>query len=270
MTATANKQALTSVNYYSRDSDMQYMSVSQFKKFVECEAESMAYLNGEVDRQQNKAMQVGSYIHAAFESDDAFNQFIEENSSSILKKNGGKYADFEKADQIIETLKEDNFAMFAMTGEKERIFTANLFGVDWKIKVDNVNPELGFFSDLKTTRDIHQRFWSNKYGGWVSFVEQWDYVLQMAMYRKVIEESTGLTLTPYIVAVTKEDIPNKAVIHFDESRFQFEYEYVELMLERIVQVKNGDVEPVGCGKCDYCKSKKKLNNTIEVGELIYE
>lgn len=269
MTAVKNKQPLTSTNYYGRDSDMQYMSVSQFKKWVECEAESMAYLKGEIERQPNKAMLVGSYIHAAFESDDAFNQFIEENKSAILKKNGGKYADFEKADLIIDSLKKDKFAMFAMTGKKEQIYTANLFGTDWKIKVDNVNPQLGFFSDLKTTTDLHKRFWSNKYSGWVSFVEKWDYVLQMAVYRKVIEESTGLTLTPYIVAVTKEDIPNKAVIHFDESRFQFEYEYVELTLERIVQVKNGDVEPIGCGKCDYCKSKKKLNGTIEVGELIY-
>lgn len=245
------------------------MSVSQFKKFVECEAESMAYLNGEIDRKPSKAMLVGSYTHAAFESDEAFKQFIEENNSVIFNTKGTKYADFKKADAIIETLKNDNFAMFAMTGEKEKIYSANVFGIDWKIKVDNVNTQNGFFSDLKTTQDLYKRHWSNKYDGWVSFVEQWDYVLQMAMYRKIIEEATGMTLKPYIVAVTKEDIPNKAVIHFDESRFQFEYDYTELKLERINKVKAGEVEPIGCGKCDYCKGQKMLNDTVEVGELIY-
>ncbi|GAQ17995.1 hypothetical protein OPHB3_1934 [Oceanobacillus picturae] len=267
---TKSKPNLTSSNYYTREMDRQYMSVSQFKKFVECEAESMAYLKGEIDRKPNKAMLVGSYTHAAFESDEVFDQFLQDNNSVIFKSNGGKYADFQKADALIETLKNDNFAMFAMTGEKERIFTANLFGVDWKIKVDNVNFQNGFFSDLKTAQDIHKRYWSNKYDGWVSFVEMWDYVLQMAIYRKVIEQSEGMTLTPYIVAVSKEDIPNKAVIHFDESRFEFEYEYAEMKLERIMKVKNGEVDPEACGKCDYCKSKKKLQGTVEVANLIWE
>lgn len=42
-----------------------------------------------------------------------------------------------------------------------------------------------------------------------------------------------------------------------------------MKLQRIIEVKNGEVDPVACGKCDYCKSTKKLNGTIEVGELIH-
>ncbi|PAE27935.1 hypothetical protein CHI07_16940 [Paenibacillus sp. 7884-2] len=245
------------------------MSVSQFKNWCECEAATMAYLNGDIKKEPNGAMLVGSYTHAAFESDEAFNQFIAENSSVIFNTKKKKYADYAQADNMIESLKSDPFAMFAMSGKKEEIYTANLFGIDWKIKVDNVNREKGFFSDLKTTQDLYKRYWSEKYDGWVSFIEMWDYVLQMAIYRKVIEAATGDTLTPYIVAVSKEKIPNKAVIHFDESRFDFEYEYAEMKLERIMEVKSSQVEPSACGKCDYCKKEKKLNGTIEVGELIY-
>lgn len=267
---TADKLNLTSDNYHSLEADKQYMSVSQLKKWIECEAKTLAVLNGKHKEPQTSAMLVGSYTHAAFESDEAFGQFIEENNQSIFKKNGGKYADYEQADLMIDAIKSDPFAMFAMEGKKEQIFTGNLFGMDWKIKVDSINHDRKTFSDLKTTSNLHQRFWSTKYDGWVSFVEKWDYVLQMALYRKIIEETTGALYTPYIVAVTKENPPNKAIIHFDDSRFDFEYEYTEMKIERIKEVWNGEKDPVSCGKCDYCRSVKRLEGTIEVGALIYE
>ncbi|MBB6446502.1 PD-(D/E)XK nuclease-like domain-containing protein [Bacillus benzoevorans] len=265
-----NNPLLTSNNYYTNEMDMLYMSVSQFKNWIQCEAKTAAKLKGEYIEPTSNAMLVGSYTHAAFENDEEFHKFIEENNSSIFKKNGSKYTDFETADRMIETLKADPFAMFAMEGEKEQIFTANLWGSDWKIKVDSINHERKTFSDLKTTQDLHKRYWSEKYDGWVSFVESWDYVLQMAVYRRVLQENLGFTYTPYIVAVTKENPPNKAVIHFDESRFDFEYEYVKMKMERILQVKSGDAEPVRCGKCDYCRGTKRLTDTIEVGALIWE
>ncbi len=264
-TWTLNKE-----NYHSNEADQKYFSVSQFKSFVECEAKTMAKLNGVYKQPHSNALLVGSYVHAAFESDEAFNQFIEENNGAIFKARGGKYADFETADRMIECIKNDPFSMFAMEGEKEQIFTTNFFGADWKIKVDSVNHDRKNFSDLKTTQDLHKRYWSEKYDGWVSFVEAWDYILQMAIYRKVLQENSGQTYTPYIIAVTKENPPNKAVIHFDESRFDFEYEYVEMKMERFMKVKAKEDNPVKCGVCDYCRSTKILTNTFEVGELLYE
>src|SRR5690625_1142103 len=100
MMATKSKPSLTSSNYYSREMDKQYMSVSQFKNFNECEAKTMAVLNGEYDDPPNKAMIVGSYVHAAFESEDVFNQFIEDHNSIINNTRGKKYADFVQADKM--------------------------------------------------------------------------------------------------------------------------------------------------------------------------
>lgn len=268
-TTRQNKQILTSSNYYSREMDIKYMSVSQFKDFLKCEAKTMAVLNGEFEEPPNKDMLVGSYVHAALESDEAFKRFIEKNNSVIFKKNGEKYADYELADKMIETLKNDKFVMFALEGEKEKIMTAKIFGCEWKMKVDVINHEGKRFVDIKTTRNLFERHWSDKYDGWVSFVEKWDYILQMAIYRKIIEANTGELYTPYIVAVSKEKVPNKAIIHFDESRFDFEYQYIESFIERILNVKKGKITPKRCEKCDYCKSTKQLSGTIEVGELIY-
>jgi len=265
---TVTQMKMDKLNYHSIEANKKYMSVSQFKNFMECEARTMAELEGSYQRPSSNALIVGSYVHAAFESDEAFNQFVEKNNSAIFKSRGGKYADFEMADRMIETLKNDPFAMFALEGEKEQIYTAHLWGVEWKIKVDSINLQRKSFSDIKTTSDLHKRYWSDKYNGWVSFVEAYDYVLQMAIYRRVLHEVFGEWYTPYIVAITKENPPNKAVLHFDESRFEFEYDFTEMAMPHILEVKSGKIEPRRCGKCDYCRLTKKLSNTIEIGELI--
>lgn len=264
------KLALNSDNYYSQEANREYFSVSQFKSMMQCEAAEMAKLKGEYTEPYSNALTVGSYTHAAFESDAAFNSFCEQEREAIFKNRGGKYADFEQADRMIETLKNDEFAMFALTGEKEQIFTGHLFGADWKIKVDNMNLEQGFFSDLKTTQSLSKRFWSDKYQKYVSFVESFDYVLQMAIYREIIKQSTGYELSPYIVAVTKENPPDKAILHFDESRFEFELDYVETYLPSMIKTKQGLAKPIRCEKCSYCRNMKKLSKTFEIGMLLDE
>lgn len=268
MTLTKPLQ-LTQTNYHSNEANREYFSVSQFKDFMECQAKALAKINGEFEESYGNALLVGSYTHAAFESNEAFQQVIEENSDAIFMKRGnGKYKDFEVADAMIETIKNDKFAMFAMEGEKEIILTADLFGVPWKAKIDSINHQRNTFTDLKTTRSLSQRFWSDKYQKYVSFIEAWDYVLQMAVYREIICQNTGSYYSPYIVAVTKEDPPDKAVLHFDDSRFQFELDFVEHLMEQFKALKAGNAEPSRCEKCAYCRGTKQLKDTIEIGELV--
>ncbi|WP_225230285.1 PD-(D/E)XK nuclease-like domain-containing protein [Ureibacillus galli] len=262
------KLLLNQNNYYSQEANLEYMSVSQFKSFMECEARTLAELRDEYTRPHSSALTVGSYVHSAFESDEAFGQFINDNYNSIFKARGGKYTDFEQADRMIETLKKDKFAMFALEGEKEVIYTAELFGVEWKIKVDNINHQRKIFSDIKTTQELGKRYWSDKYSKYVSFVEAYDYVLQMAIYREVIFKNTGEYYNPYIIAVTKQNPPDKAILHFDETRFDFEKEYVQMHLPGVIKTKNGETNPVRCETCEYCRATKQLKNTFEIEFLL--
>ncbi|MFJ7951565.1 PD-(D/E)XK nuclease-like domain-containing protein [Lysinibacillus sp. NPDC096418] len=256
-------------NYHSNEANQHYMSVSQFKSAVECEAKMIAELKGEYTRPFSTALTVGSYLHAAFENKEAFEEFCESEKDVIFKKRGsGKYAEFEQADKMIETVENDPFCMHALTGEKEVIFTGELFGAQWKIKVDNINHEKRFFSDIKTTQELSKRYWSEKYNGWVSFVEAYDYVLQMAIYREIIHQNTGYYYTPYIVAVTKETPPDKAILHFDSSRFELELEYAQEHLPNIITAKSGEKEPKRCEKCDHCRVTKQLKNTFEIEFLL--
>src|SRR5690606_4472553 len=122
----------------------------------------LAKLKGDYKEPQTNVQLVGSYVHAAFESDEAFNEFIENHNDAIFKARGGKYADFEQADLMIETLKNDRFAMFALEGEKEQIYTGELFGVEWKIKIDSINHQRRSFTDIKTTSELNKRYWRSE------------------------------------------------------------------------------------------------------------
>ncbi|WP_260453690.1 PD-(D/E)XK nuclease-like domain-containing protein [Listeria booriae] len=259
---------LTKDNYYSSEMNKEYMSVSQFKSFMSCEARTLAEINGTWTQEAKQAFLVGNYVHSAFESEEVHNEFIEANNVVIFKKNGCKYSDFETADRMIETVKNDQLSMFALDGEKEVIIEADLYGARWKAKIDVLNKDYSRFTDLKTTAELYKRFWSDKYNGWVSFVQAYDYVLQMAIYKQMIEQQHGGNFTPYIVAVTKQMPCDKAVIDFDPTRFDFEYLYVAEEMPRILKLKAGEIAPIRCNKCDYCRFSKVLNDTIEVEELL--
>lgn len=257
-------------NYYSKEMNEKYMSVSAFKSIMECEAKYIAEQDGLYARPSSKALTVGNYVHTSFDSESEYIKFIEENHSEIFQKNGKKYADFVQADKMIKTLKEEPFAMEMLDGEKEVIMIGNLYGMDWKIRIDNLNLEKGFFSDIKTTKGLYDRYWSDKFGAYVSFVQNYDYVMQMYMYREIIKQNTNLELEPYIVAVTKESTPDKAVIRLDSGRYEFEDYYITENAERVKQVWKREVEHKRCEKCDYCRKSKVLDSSkiIEVGQLL--
>jgi len=258
---------LTDDNYFSQESNEKFMSVSQFKQGVECEARMVAELKGEYQRPYSTALTVGSYIHSAFESYEVFELFKAQNSHLILNKNKTIKSDFLQAEKMIYALKNDEFCMYALTGEKEVIYTGELFGVEWKIKIDNINHEKKFFSDIKSTKGLYDRYWSNRFKAYVSFVEMYGYDIQMAVYQEIIRQNTGRIYNPFVVAVTKESTPDKAIIHFDEEELKDALEYVSEHIESVQCAKETGLG-MRCEKCEYCRQTKKLKTTISVEDLL--
>ena len=63
-------------NYYSEEANKEYMSVSQFKDFMKCEAAALAKLNGEYNDLDNQALLVGNFLHSYFESPTAHQFYL--------------------------------------------------------------------------------------------------------------------------------------------------------------------------------------------------
>ena len=120
-------------DYYSLESAKAYWSVSQVKRFKECEARALAELNDKwQDKRDKTALLVGNYVHSAFESKESHEAFIEQNKESIFKKNGSLYAPFETAENMIQALATDKNFMALYQGKKEAAITGEIAGIEFK------------------------------------------------------------------------------------------------------------------------------------------
>ncbi len=93
----------------------------------------------------------------------------------------------------------------------------------------------------------------------------------MAMYAEIERlhgEMKFEYLEPTLLAVSKEETPDKEIIWFDEQLITEKLSVVEANMPRILGVKFGNIPPLACGKCDFCKSKKQLKTMTHYLDLL--
>lgn len=255
---------LTNENYFSPEADKEYLSVSQYKNFCGtkgiygCEEMALNIIRGEWKKEMSTALLVGSYVDSHFEGSLA--TFKSKHPELFTKQNTLK-SEFSKAEEIIKRIERDDYFMKYMSGEKQRIFTGELFGVNWKCKLDSYNPNL-FITDLKIMRSIRDENWSEKVGHRINFIEFYGYDIQAAVYQKIVEINTGKELPFFIAAASKETYTDIEIIGFTEDDHYHIISEIAPNIQRIVDLKEGKAIPDRCGKCDYCKATKILTKPI--------
>src|SRR5665648_375544 len=111
---------LNKSNYFSQEASFQYMSNSQYKNFMSCEAMAIAELSGNWIREPSDALLIGSYVHSWQEG--RRREFISEHPE-MFKKSKELLKKFVDADKMIKTLEGDPFVMYVLEGQKEVILT---------------------------------------------------------------------------------------------------------------------------------------------------
>lgn len=275
-TSSTTSMKLTKSNYYSHDTDFQYMSFSVFKDFEKCEAATLAKLKGDWEPTSNpEPLLVGNYVHSYFESPEAHQEFVEANKSEMIstrgKTKGQLKSSYKVADDMIKALSEDDFFNYVyMPGEKEVIVTGELFGHQWKGKIDSLCLDRGYFCDLKTVDDFHKGHWNPELRQKVNFVEDRGYHMQAAIYQELIRQTFDVDCQPYIFGVSKQPIPDKIAISFDgDGQFlmQSALEKIKADQDRFWRVLMGEEPPKACGKCEYCRQGKQLAGFTEVSSI---
>ena len=247
---------LTNDNYYSTEANAEFWSVSQFKAFNKCEAAGLAESKGIYERPETDALLIGSYVDAYFSGEGEFERFQEERGADMFKKNGEILAKYSHANEMINRIESDPLMLDYLTGEHQTIMAAKLFGVDWKAKFDVYNERR--IVDLKTTKDFEDIY--DPAYGYRSWIEYYGYDIQGAIYTRIEQAVTGREkpLPFYLAAVTKEKVPDIKIIHIPEHILEAAYKLVEAKIERFELIKKGEVEPIRCERCEYCKSTKIL------------
>lgn len=254
--------SLTSENYHTTKANKDYWSVSLFKAFDKCEACGLAMTEGEYVPEQTTSLLVGSYVDARFTGEKgALGRFSLEHPEIFNSRTGALKSEFKQAETMIKAVERQPVMMDYLLGKNQVIMTAELFDVPWKIKIDVHGGNR--IVDLKTVKDFEPLY---KEGfGRMNWIEYWGYDIQGAIYQRIEQLYTGRTepLPFYIVAVTKEKIPDVAVIHVPQHVLDTALKLVEAKIDGFDLVKHGEIEPKRCGKCDYCKQTKIITQPEE-------
>lgn len=272
---------VTQENYYSQEINKEYMSFHTWLSLhgcdgkVACESAAMAELNGEYEEdKENTAFIIGSYVDAALAGEEGeLERFKEEHPELFSSKGATKgqiKSTYAVADKMIERCKRDKLFMAYLSGEKQRIFTAEMFGCKWKCKLDSYIPGRAIV-DLKTTREMHKQFYVPDIGH-VDFISYYGYVYQLAIYREIVRINTGETLPCFIAAVSKSEHPEIKIIHIDDLSLYDALAEVKKSCEytSLLDVWRRNVEPLRCESpnCHYCIDTEVLTDTLNYKDLI--
>lgn len=247
---------LTRENYHSLWANKEFMGASQFKSFMDCEARTIAEIEGVWQRTPSTNMLIGSYVDAHFSSEmDLFKAQHPE----IFKKNGDLLSPFEKANTIIQRIERDPMMMDYLTGEHQVIKTGFIAGVPFKIMMDVYRPGERIV-DQKIMRDFAY-IWHE--GARRTFVEVWGYDYQAAIY-----QATEGNLLPFILAAaTKESEPDLALLQVPQDVIDDRLDTVKYYAPVYQMIKLGLQDPARCEKCDYCKATRVLTGVIDYRDL---
>lgn len=276
---------LNEQSYYGVEMSMKYVSVSQYKAFcgtankVPCEAAALAEAQGKITHKPTQSMLVGSFVDAALTDDiERFKAEHQEILVSRGERKGELKSEFAQAEIMIERARRDSKFMAFLDGEHQKILTGDVANVPFKIKIDAL-PELHgkpvAIVDLKTVKGMHEVFRVKDSGEFISWIENWGYDLQGACYQEIYYQNYGVRLPFYLAAISKdkdsfgEAHPRIKVIQIPQKVMDERLVEVKNNIGNIQAIKNGEIDPVCCGKCDFCADTLPCE-VISMDELMLE
>ncbi len=105
-----------------------------------------------------------------------------------------------------------------------------------------LNLSDGYFVDIKTTKDIHERKWNETYAERATFIENYGYVLQMAVYCELLRQQYKKDFVPIIAAVSKQTPSEARLITLSNDKMAFELFQLRETIGEVQKVKNGEKE----------------------------
>lgn len=261
---------LNSENYYSRQASIEYLSVSQLKSFAGCpavhgcEARALAELSGDYIAPVTDALLIGSLVDVLLlGNDNEKERFFAEHPEILASRGktaGQLKSQYAHALEMVERVKRDDFFMRTLRGDHQVVLTGKLFGHPCKAKLDVLGDK--YITDLKTTRSIMEGFYDPEVRRRISFAQAYRYDWQAAVYRELVRQNFGKDLPFFLSVVSKEAVPDIAVMQIDNESMDAAMEELEPIVSRVVALKNGEELPERCESCDFCRGSKVLTAPI--------
>ena len=252
---------LTADNYYSDAANQIYMSNSLFKSIYGSPTHPIACPDAAINgpKLESEALLIGGYMDSYFEGQVSFNAFKKDHEAQLMMKSGKDYLKFVKdADAAIEKVKKSQIFMdYAAKGDHQTIMVGTIAGQDFKIKMDAYHPndKIVDVKYIKSADLVYNDVRKEK----ITFIEDYGYDIQGAIYQEIVYQNTGKRLPFYIAYITKEQEPDFDIVEIPQKMLDAALEYVKMKLT-VTPYANIKAAPASCGrkKCKWCLSKKQI------------
>lgn len=254
---------ITQANYYSQEANKAYFNVSSIKQYLKCPRKWKAMLDGEWVEPDKDVFFYGHYVDCALTEPKKFPAFCQENWERMSKYNGKeKLVVIEHLDEAIRMVKNQPLFMKFLEGSKQEIITLPDFhGFPFRCRLDVINFDELFMTDLKTARTITGKSYCESRKKRLNFIDFWDYWMQAACYLEAIRIKYGLTMKGYIAAMEKTSPYDHDVFELTQDRSAMQnalWKAKQSMKEMSELFQEEPADLPGCEACDYCVSQKVL------------
>jgi hypothetical protein len=245
-----------------------YLSNSFIKAFQECEYSSIINYAFKEDETSNPVFITGHLVEAyVFGGYTGWHNMITTIGQPCHQKNGKPYKWVE--DSMVfgkAIIKHENLKNLLRTCDSiyHKVITFELHGRQWCGELDYLNINKETEIDLKTTASD---FYNHAYNPIsrkrdLTFIDEYNYHLQRALYQEGIRQEYGITNTPRIIAVSKKTKSVKLFKFDDQERLNLELIKLVPIVERFEKVLGGIV-PNKCHICPQCVAAE----TVEMETL---
>lgn len=256
---------LTEQNYYSREADLEYMSVSQFKLFEECEEKALAIIKGDFTIEQKDAFLEGELFEALVAGDAEL--FYAQHPEIIASRGATKgelKANFKKVLNAAKRFNEQDFFKDIINrSQKQVILTGTINGVKIKGRLDLLDLKNKLLPDIKCMAD-YKDSWDKDAKCYKPWYYTYNYVLQLAVYQELVRQNYNIICDTCLLSASKEEIPDLQALIFDNELLKVELENFANKVKYYDDLKKGIGTPQRCNSCDHCKMNKKITNFEEV------
>ena len=250
---------LTNENYFSKEADLEFMSVSQWKNFLKCEAKAFHDLQFDC-HEEKEAFLEGQLFEALVAGDSKL--FMAKHPELISSRGstaGQLKSNFAKVVKSAEKFNSQEFFRKIIDKcEKQVVLTGEINGIKVKCCLDLFDKETNSIYDIKCMKDFKEQ-WSSEEHAYTPWYYTYGYVLQLAVYREIVRQNFGEPKQIGLLAATKEDTPDIQAVSFSSELLDLELEEFKMYVTRYDKIKKGLLNPDKCGCCEHCKSTKSID-----------
>lgn len=256
---------VTQENYFSKEVDLEYMSVSQWKLFNECEAKALAVIQGQEDATYKDAFLEGQLFEALVTGNgDLFIAKHPELVSTRGATSGQLKSEFKKVMSAAEKFNSQKFFTDIIKKcDKQVVLTGMINDVKVKCALDLFDKETNSIYDIKCMKDFKEQ-WNKDEKAYVPWYYIYGYVMQLAVYREIVRQNFGEPNKIALMSATKEEQPDIQAPCFSSDLLDLELERFKSKIMRYDELKKGILKPHKCGCCDYCKKIKTIEEWEEI------